>query len=82
VAKTNPNGNGTGATTAPAIIPTIHLVLQGKGGIGKSVVAGWLAEFLMGRGQPVRCIDGASVVTAKPAIEGHLKTGQRTAART
>jgi hypothetical protein len=61
MAKTNPNGDGTGATTAPVIIPTIHLVLQGKGGIGKSVVAGWLAEFLMDRGQPVRCIDGDPV---------------------
>src|SRR6202050_4346808 len=41
--------------------PTIHVILQGKGGIGKSVVASWLAEFLIGRGQPVRCIDGDPV---------------------
>jgi len=61
VAKTNTNENGAGAATVPAITPTIHLVLQGKGGIGKSVVAGWLAEFLTGRGQPVRCIDGDPV---------------------
>ena len=61
MAKTNTNENGAGAATVPAITPTIHLVLQGKGGIGKSVVAGWLAEFLTGRGQPVRCIDGDPV---------------------
>ena len=61
MAKSNTNGNGTDATTASAIPPTIHLVLQGKGGIGKSVVAGWLAEFLIGHGQPVRCIDGDPV---------------------
>jgi cellulose biosynthesis protein BcsQ len=35
--------------------------LQGKGGIGKTVVATWLAEFLIGRGQPVCCIDGDPV---------------------
>jgi len=41
--------------------PTIHLVLQGKGGVGKSLVASWLAEFLISRGQAVRCIDGDPV---------------------
>ena len=41
--------------------PADHLVLQGKGGVGKSLVASWLAEFLMSRGQPVRCIDGDPV---------------------
>lgn len=41
--------------------PTIHLVLQGKGGVGKSLVASWLAEFLISRGQAVRCVDGDPV---------------------
>jgi hypothetical protein len=40
---------------------TIHLILQGKGGVGKSVVASWLAEFLIARGKPVQCIDGDPV---------------------
>jgi hypothetical protein len=54
MAKNNSNGNDAGAAPeAPAFIPTIHLILQGKGGVGKSVVASWLAEFLIGRGQPV-----------------------------
>lgn len=53
----NSNSNGTGRTGQP----TIHLVLQGKGGVGKSVVASWLAEFLIRRGQSVRCIDGDPV---------------------
>ena len=39
----------------------IHLILQGKGGVGKSVIATWLAEFLIGRGCHVRCIDGDPV---------------------
>ena len=40
---------------------TIHLILQGKGGVGKSVIASWLAEFLISRGRQVRCIDGDPV---------------------
>ena len=61
MAKSNTNGNGSDVDSIAAIPPTIHLVLQGKGGIGKSVVASWLAEFLVSRGQPVRCIDGDPV---------------------
>ncbi|MBV8807327.1 MAG: hypothetical protein JO033_01520 [Acidobacteriaceae bacterium] len=47
-------GNGAGHASA-------HLVLQGKGGIGKSVVASWLAEYLMKRSNTVHCIDGDPV---------------------
>lgn len=39
----------------------VHLILQGKGGVGKSVVASWLAEFLMHSRKPVCCIDGDPV---------------------
>jgi hypothetical protein len=53
MARNNTNGNENGAVIAvPTFTPTIHLVLQGKGGVGKSIVASWLAEFLIGRGQP------------------------------
>ena len=52
MAKNNTNGTETGAVLAsPRFTPTIHLILQGKGGVGKSIVASWLAEFLLGRGQ-------------------------------
>ena len=57
MAKDNSNGNGPGNTSQP----TIHLVLQGKGGVGRRLVASWLAEFLIKRGQAVRCIDGDPV---------------------
>lgn len=40
---------------------TIHLILQGKGGVGKSVIASWLSEFLIMRGKSVQCIDGDPV---------------------
>src|SRR5580658_8850000 len=55
MAKDNANGN----SNPPG--PAIHLILQGKGGVGKSVVASWLAEFLIKRGQNVQCIDGDPV---------------------
>ena len=58
MSKANANGNDSGSTTCQ---PSVHLVLQGKGGIGKSAIASWLAEFLIKRGQPVRCIDGGPV---------------------
>jgi cellulose biosynthesis protein BcsQ len=61
MARGNRNANGEAATNGSAITPTIHLVLQGKGGVGKTVVAGWLSEFLISRGQRVQCIDGDPV---------------------
>ena len=36
---------------------TIHLTLQGKGGVGKSLVASVLAQYLKDAGRDVRCID-------------------------
>jgi CO dehydrogenase nickel-insertion accessory protein CooC1 len=51
--NSNVNGDGTSAD--------VHLVLNGKGGVGKSLVATWLAEFLISRGRSVRCIDGDPV---------------------
>lgn len=36
---------------------TIHLTLQGKGGVGKSLVAAILAQYLKNTGREVRCID-------------------------
>jgi hypothetical protein len=56
--RNTPNGN---EESGPRIEYPIHLVLQGKGGVGKSVVASWLAEFLTRRGTPLRCIDGDPV---------------------
>jgi len=61
MAKSNPNGSGADVANGCATTPTIHLVLQGKGGVGKTVVAGWPAEFLIHRDQPVHCIDGDPV---------------------
>src|SRR5689334_2726593 len=39
----------------------VHLVLQGKGGIGKSVIASWLAEYLLKHNNKVCCVDGDPV---------------------
>src|SRR5258708_39805737 len=39
----------------------IHMSLQGKGGVGKSLAASVLAQYLMARGKPVHCIDADPV---------------------
>ena len=46
-------------TSAPAMktLPTVHMILQGKGGVGKSMVAAILGQFLHARGTETRCID-------------------------
>ncbi len=51
MAKSNGNGNGRPGGHA------VHLSLQGKGGVGKSLAASLLAQYFMARGQSVRCID-------------------------
>lgn len=50
-----------GEHTESNLEAAIHLVLQGKGGVGKTVVASWLAEFLATRSKDVHCIDGDPV---------------------
>jgi len=50
-------------TTAPTAAngsdnrTTIHLTLQGKGGVGKSLIAAVLAQYFRESGRDVRCID-------------------------
>ena len=53
--ENNSNANGDDSSA------DVHLVLNGICGVGKSVVATWLAEFLVSRGRSVRCIDSAPV---------------------
>lgn len=35
----------------------VHFILQGKGGVGKSLIASLIAQSLVERGVPVQCID-------------------------
>ena len=35
----------------------VHIVLQGKGGVGKSLAASMLAQYLTKRGESPLCID-------------------------
>ncbi len=37
--------------------PYVHFTLQGKGGVGKSLVSSLVAQYLRSTGTPVRCID-------------------------
>src|SRR5579883_506849 len=46
-----PKGTQTAAGGA------IHLMLQGKGGVGKSLIASILAQYFKAAGHAVRCID-------------------------
>jgi hypothetical protein len=48
-----PNGDGSLECGTNAI----HLSLQGKGGVGKSLVASILAQYFHARGKEIRCID-------------------------
>jgi adenylylsulfate kinase-like enzyme len=36
---------------------SIHLTLQGKGGVGKSLIASVLAQYFLEHGRDVRCVD-------------------------
>ncbi len=49
--------NGTEIETTGSV----HLSLQGKGGVGKSLVASILAQYLNGRARAIRCIDSDPV---------------------
>jgi len=50
---------------------TVHLILQGKGGVGKSFIATLLAQYLAEKGVPVRCFDADpvnSTLSSFPAL--------------
>src|SRR5438876_12123301 len=51
---TRTNGNGDGATA-------VHIALQGKGGVGKSLVSAILSQYLSSKGQDVLAIDADPV---------------------
>jgi hypothetical protein len=53
--------SNSGENQDPTRTGAIHLVLQGKGGVGKSLVATWLAQYLLSRNKEVRCIDSDPV---------------------
>jgi len=36
---------------------TVHFILQGKGGIGKSLVSSFLAQYFIDQGVPLLCLD-------------------------
>lgn len=48
------NGNGNSSTS-------IHISLQGKGGVGKSLISAILSQYLLSKGQDVRGIDADPV---------------------
>ena len=51
---TKTHGNGSGATS-------VHISLQGKGGVGKSLISAILSQYLLSKGQDVYGIDADPV---------------------
>ncbi len=51
---TKTSGSGIGATS-------IHISLQGKGGVGKSLISAILSQYLLSKGQDVQGIDADPV---------------------
>ena len=51
---TNTIGNASSGTS-------IHILLQGKGGVGKSLISAILSQYLLSKGQDVRGIDADPV---------------------
>lgn len=46
-----------GIPATPATLRTVHLSLQGKGGVGKSLIASLLAQFYRAKGVRAICVD-------------------------
>lgn len=65
----------------------VHFILQGKGGIGKSVIASWLAQYYQAQNLPLACIDADPINTtllgykALQASHIQLMTGSQLDAR-
>src|SRR5258708_8457266 len=51
---TSTNGNANSKTA-------IHILLQGKGGVGKSLISAMLSQYLLSKGQDVCCVDADPV---------------------
>lgn len=49
---------------------TVHMTLQGKGGVGKTVVAMLLAQYLQTRDEPAVCIDADPVNASFAGYKG------------
>lgn len=58
-AATRPTQSTTTASVAqgPTGGTSAHLVLQGKGGVGKSLIAAMLAQYFRDTGRRIRCVD-------------------------
>jgi CO dehydrogenase nickel-insertion accessory protein CooC1 len=51
-------------------VSTVHLILQGKGGVGKSVIATLLAQYLKDKELTVACFDADPVNSTLAGFAG------------
>src|SRR5258707_12228577 len=66
---TKTNGDGGGGTS-------IHIALQGKGGVGKSLISAILSQYLLSKGQDVHGIDADPVNQTLAEYRGLAVTRQ------
>ena len=61
--------------------PSVHVVLQGKGGVGKSFVSAILAQYFQTKSAPVYCLDtdpvNATFAQYRVLAAEHLKVLRR-----
>ena len=60
---TNADTNGNGA------VASVHLVLQGKGGVGKSFVSSINTQYFRTKSAPLHCLDSMHAVAARIRAE-------------
>ena len=51
----------TNTVTNASSKSSIHVLLQGKGGVGKRLISAILSQYLLSKGQDVRCVDADPV---------------------
>jgi len=54
-------------------MPNVHMTLQGKGGVGKSMIAAFIGQYVLDRNQPLLAID-TDPVNATLSSFGRLQT--------
>lgn len=45
--------NNATPSTVAELVRQVHYILQGKGGVGKSLIASVIAQYIKGKGRPL-----------------------------
>ena len=58
---------------SPAVLPAtrlVHMALNPKGGVGKSLISSFLAQYYRSKGEPCRCFDADATTATFSGIKG------------